>query len=54
MRDLHLSHEDIGNLTLPQVYVYMQCLREVNEAHAKEHEREKAKIELLALKARGR
>jgi hypothetical protein len=54
MRDLHLSHADIGDLTIPQVYLYMQCLREVNQAKKQEYEMEKRKMEFAAFRMRGR
>ena len=46
MRDLHLGFEEIGNMTYPQVYIFMKCLREVNIAKKSEYDQQMAKMQL--------
>jgi hypothetical protein len=50
MRDLNMGFNDISNLTYPQAYVFMQCLREVNQAHQAEYEKAQAMMKMRGLR----
>lgn len=53
MRDLHLSYEEIGNLTYPQVHIFIKCIEESNEGSKRETEKMKAQNAMQAIR-RGR
>ena len=46
MRDLHLSKRDIDDLSYAQIYILMECIREVNNKISAEHKKAEAMMRI--------